>query len=188
MDFETLAYGRRTIRKYTQKPIDMDILKKFVDMARLAPSGANLQPIKYKIVNDKETVDKIFDCVKWAAYIAPNGTPSESERPTAFIAVYGDTEIKQSGFDTDAGAAVQTILLAAEEKGIGTCWMGAIDRPRICSILGTSERYVLNTVIALGYKDEESQVVDMKDNDVKYFKDKDNVLNVPKRTLNEILL
>ena len=44
---------RRSIRRYQQKPIILDILIRFVNAARLAPSAANLQPLEFCIVNDK---------------------------------------------------------------------------------------------------------------------------------------
>ena len=99
MDIYELIKKRRTIRKFEQKPIEKDLLLKMTDAARVAPSGGNLQPIKYAVVNSKEMCDKMFSLVRWAAYLAPDYNPKEDERPTAYIAVYGDTSIKKQGFE-----------------------------------------------------------------------------------------
>ena len=91
--------NRRTIRKFTQEPLKRDDRLKLVDCARMAAYGANAQPLKFRIVDDKDTMDKIFPKTKWAAMLE-DGTPAEDERPTAYIAVIGDTSIKKT-FETD---------------------------------------------------------------------------------------
>ncbi len=68
------ATQRRTIRKFKQQPIERTLLEKYVDAARLAPSASNMQPLKYVIVDEPVKVKQVFENVKWAAYIAPEGT------------------------------------------------------------------------------------------------------------------
>ena len=189
MDVKKAISGRRTIRKFKSDKIDYSILEKLIDAARLAPSASNVQPLKYIIVNDKEKVDEIYKCVKWAKYLYPAPYHDESGKPSAFIAVLVDTDIRESGYEIDIGAAVENILLSAYDKGIGTCWMGAINRTKIRNILNIPYKYLLNTVIALGYKDEEpvTEVLDA-DSDVRYYKDNNGTLHVPKRKLEDIIL
>jgi len=177
---------RRTIRKFTQEKIETETLSEFVNLARLAAFPANVQPLKFKIINDKETVDKIFLLTKWAGYLK-DGTPKEDERPVSFIAVVGDENIKSS-FEVEAGAAVTNIMLGAMEKGIGTCWIGAFDKAKTDEILDLPERMSTVYLVALGYPAQKSRAVDMIDGDVKYFLDNENCMNVPKRTMDEILL
>ena len=178
--------NRRTIRKFRQDPLKKDELIKLVDCARMAAYGANAQPLKFMIVDDKETLDKIFPKTKWAAML-DNGTPADDERPTAYIAVIGDTSIKKT-FEVDSGAAVTNMMLAAEEMGIASCWMGAIDRAGIKQILDLDDKYELVYVLALGYPAQRSRAVEMKNGSTKYYLDDEEVLNVPKRSMDEILL
>ncbi|HZK71401.1 MAG TPA: nitroreductase family protein [Clostridia bacterium] len=187
MNTYDLILKRRTIRKFKQQSIERATLEKLINVARLAPSAANLQPLKYKIVDDTDTVKKVFENVKWAGYIAPTGNPAEGETPVAYIAILVDTEISKGDCGMDIGAAAQNIFLAALEDGIGTCWMGAIDRMKIREILNIPERYVLNTVIALGYP-LENPVYENENGSIKYYKDHDGVLHVPKRKLQDIIL
>ena len=186
MNISEAIKSRRTIRKFTQKKIETEILYELVDMARLAAFPANIQPLKFKVVNDKETCDKIFPFTKWAGYLE-NGTPKEDEKPVSYIVAVGDTTLKNT-FEVEAGAAVTNIMLAAMEKGIGCCWIGAFDKNKTKEILNLSDRYEVLYLVALGYPSQKSRAVDIKDNDVKYFLDKEDVLNVPKRTLEEIIL
>jgi nitroreductase len=178
---------RRTVRKFKQQKIEHSQLEKLINAARHAPSAANMQPLKYVIVDDAQQAKAVFQHVKWAAYIAPAGTPSESERPVAFIAILVDTEIRNNGYELDIGAAAQNIFLAAEEEGIGTCWLGAIDREAICRELRIPAQYVLNTVIALGYAGEEP-TSEEENGSIRYYKDGEGRLHVPKRSLKDIIV
>ena len=178
--------NRRTIRKFTQKPIEQEKLVKMINAARLAPSGANLQPLKYVVVTDKNLLEDVFQTTKWAAYIAPHGTPKEGEKPTAYIVVLADTAVRKDA-DNDASAAIENILLTAEDEGIGTCWIGSVDRKELAGILGIPEGQQIHSVIALGYKAQESEAVDMVDGDVRYYMDEHGAIHVPKRKLSDIV-
>lgn len=182
-----LILKRRTTRKFLQDRISREELEKLVNAARFAPSANNLQPLKYILVDENEIVQSVFNNVRWAGYIAPLGNPAENERPVAFIAILVDTEIRKTGYELDIGAAAQNIFLAALEDGIATCWMGAIDRDEIRKILRIPEKYILDTVIALGYP-AECPVAEEEDGSVKYYKNENGVLHVPKRKLEDIIV
>ena len=177
---------RRSIRKFKNIPIEKEKLKTLVNCARLAAFPANVQPLKLGIFSEKDICDKIFPSTKWAGYLE-DGAPKENERPTAYIAVFGDEEMKQS-FEVEAGAAITNILLAAHEMGIASCWIGALDRERLKGVFLLPEKYKILYLVALGYAAQESQTVDIKDGNVKYFMGEDNILRVPKRTMNEVLI
>ena len=137
-------------------------------------------PIKYKLVEGADC-EKIFGHTRWAGYL-PDGAPKAGERPTAYILILADTEIRKTGYEYDVGAAAENIQLAAWEKGIGACWMGSIDRKEIMEIVGLdSSRYILTTLLALGYCGEASVSEDYTDS-IKYYYDETGTLHVPKRT------
>jgi nitroreductase len=177
---------RRTIRCFKQDKIPKRVLEKLINAARLAPSGANLQPLEYIIVNDENKLNEVFENVKWAGYIAPKGNPKEGERPTAYIIVLVDKNNNTTTASYDVGAAVENILLTAWEEGIGSCWMGSINRDNLRKIFNVPNDFTIDSVIALGYKGE-SPVVEEYKGSVKYWKDDNNVLHVPKRNLKDIL-
>ena len=182
-----LIRSRRSIRKFQQKKIDRKKLEKMIDAARLAPSAANMQPLKYIIADEADKTEAIFNCLKWAGYITPAGDPGEGEHPVAYIILLVDKQIRESGYELDAGAAAQSIFLTALEDGIGSCWLGAVDREGIRKLLGIPERYLINTVIALGYPAESPVEVEAAGS-VRYYKDENGVLHVPKRKLEEVIL
>lgn len=176
---------RRTIRKYKQHKIPKDILKNLINAARLAPSAMNKQPLEYVVIDNKELVESVFEQVSWAGYIAPRGTPQEGEKPTAFLLILIKKELKTAYTNHDIGAAAQNIMLQAEEYDIGTCWIGSLNRENVREILNIPNEYEVDTIIAVGYKDEESEYYD-SDETVKY--DKINgKYRVPKRKLETII-
>jgi nitroreductase len=177
--------NRRTKRKYTTQRVSRNLLETLVGYARFAPMGANLQALKYAII-DGDLAKQVFPLTKWSGY-HPEDAPKENEMPPSYIAILGDNELKPNGqFETDSGAAGATICLAAEELGLSTCWLGAIKRTEIKELLGLSEKYSLLYLIAVGYSEQKADYVDCE-GDIKYFM-KDDVLMVPKRTLDEILV
>jgi len=178
--------SRRTIRKFKQTPLTQEQIKGYIDAARVAPSAANLQPLKYIAVQSVEMVEKMFPLVKWAGYLAPDYNPKEDERPTAYIVVCADEGIRKNGYDLDIGAAVENIILAALSDGVGTCWMASIDRKEIKNLLEIPEDMVVSCVVALGYPSENPKEVEIK-NDIKYYLEEET-LCVPKRSLDEVLL
>lgn len=177
---------RRSIRKFKNIPVEKEKLEILVDCARMAAFPANVQPLKFGIISEKELCDKIFPCTKWAGYLK-DGTPKDDEKPASYIAVWGDSDIKQS-FEVEAGAAVTNILLAAHEMGIASCWIGALDREGLKNVFDLPQKFELLYLVALGYPAQESYAVDIENGDVKYFMGDDNILRVPKRTMSEVLI
>lgn len=177
--------SRRSIRRFQQKPVDLEILKKCVNAARLAPSAANLQPLEYCIVTEKQLCANLFEALHWAAYIQPKWTPGEEERPAAYIVVLvRDTQ--NPYYERDVGFATENLVLAAEGEGLGSCVLLNIEHAKIQEILKIPLTLAVDSVVALGYKAETAVVEDMKDS-VKYWRDEHSVHHVPKRRLEEIL-
>lgn len=185
MDFEKVVIGRRTRRKFTSEKVSHDKLEKIVELARFTPTGANIQALKYAIIDD-ELVQSIFPHTRWSGY-HPEAAPSIEEQPPSYIAILGDKTIKTSNFEIDAGAAGTIISLAAENMGLAACWLGSISRDEISKILNLDGNFELLYLIAIGYSNQKSTYVDAE-NDIKYFIDNDDVLTVPKRKLRDILV
>lgn len=187
MDFFDVIKKRRSIRKFTQEKVDKELLVKCVEAARLSPQGANKQPMKYCVVTDEELVKGIFPNTKWAGYLYPHYTPQEGEEPTAYIGLLIDESIKKEA-DVDAGIVGQSIILAAQALGLGSCWLGSINGEKIRKILNIPDSYKIHSIIALGHPQEEPQVIDInKEDSICYFLDETGRLTVPKRKVEDIL-
>jgi nitroreductase len=176
---------RRSIRFFTSTSIPRDILIKCVDAARLSPSGANRQPLKYIIIHDSPLVEQTFSTTRWAGYL-PDYSPSQTERPMAYIAILLDTNIQQSP-GHDAGIAAMSISLVADEAGLGTCMLGSIDREKLRTLLSIPDNIDVLLLVALGYPKTKPIIDTVKAGDIKYWLDEAGDLHVPKRSLDDIL-
>ena len=175
-------------RFYEDHAIDEETLRELVDLARLGASGHNLQPFKYILSWEPAKNDLIFPHLTWAAYLKDWPGPADGERPSAYVIVLGDTEIRKS-FTFDQGIAAQNILLGAREKGLGGCIIADIQREKLREALEIPDRYEILFVLALG-KPKEKVVLEVlePDGDVKFWRDREGVHHVPKRRLEDIII
>lgn len=185
-NFMEIIRKRRTIRQFKPRKLSRDILLNLADVGRLAPSAANLQPLEFLIVDDKEIRTEVFSCLRWAAYISPAGDPKPAHEPAAYIIILVNTDIREKGFEYDVGAAAENIILGAAGQSVGSCWLISINRERLREVLSIPDNYRIDSVIALGYPAERSVVEDFSGS-VKYWKDDEGVFHVPKRKLEGVL-
>jgi nitroreductase len=157
--------SRRTTRKFEQKPVAKDL--------------------KYVIVNDEEQLNKVFKATRWAGSL-PDYSPSDNEAPTAYVAILLDKNIRESP-GHDAGIAAMSISMVAFDEGIASCMLGGIDRVVLRTVLKVPERLDVLLLVALGYAAEKQVVDEAEEGNIKYWLDKNGVIHVPKRPVDEIL-
>lgn len=184
---ELLLKNRSYRRFYQDETIDTGVLKEMIEYARIAPSPSNLQPLKFVIINDPEMNRKIFPLLKWAGFLKGWAGPGEGERPSAYIVILGNRKIS-AHLEWDFGIALQTILLTAAEKGYGGCAIASCDRDKLHLLLEIPHNLEIGCVISLGKPKEKVVLEEVKDNDIKYWRDEDDVHHVPKRTLEDLIL
>jgi nitroreductase len=184
-----LIFKNRSYRRFSQEDrIDGQTLRELVDLARLSPSAANLQPLKYVLSYHPGKNALIFPHLGWAGYLKDWPGPAEGERPSAYIIILGDTEISKS-FGCDHGIAAQSILLGATERGLGGCIIGTVQRDKLRKALDIPSRYEILLVLALGKPKEEVAVETAGPaGDIKYWRDDEGLHHVPKRPLDEIIV
>lgn len=184
-----LVIKNRSYRRfYGDCKIEQNVLKELIDLARLSPSGKNLQPLKYVITNDNDTNAKIFPTLAWAGYLKDWAGPEESERPTAYIIMMIDKNLATVTPAIDEGIACQSILLGAVSRGLGGCIIQSVKKEKLAEILNIPESLEIALVIAIGKPKEEVQIVDVQNNDIKYYRDEKKVHYVPKRSIDDIII
>ena len=186
---EELITRNRSIRRFCQDElIPTERLRWLVNLARLSPSEANLQPLKFILSNTRKRNDEIFPCLSWAGYLKDWGGPSEAERPTAYIIILNDIHIRKD-LGCDLGIAAHSMMLGAAEKGIAGCIIGSIDRGQLRNKLTIPNRYDICLVLALGKAKEKVILEKVKeDGSIEYYRDEDWVHHVPKRKLINLIL
>ena len=187
MDMLEFLRTRRTYRRFERRPVAPEILTEAVDAARIASCGANRQTVRYIVVQSADAVATVQPLVHWAAYLPPEqGQPKPDELPTAFIAVLQDDNLPGAS-DVDVGLALGSLTAAAWAHGVGSCIMGAINRPALSELLGIAAPDKLAFMVALGCPTHAARVVPMtKETGIKYYLDENGDYCVPKRSVEEL--
>lgn len=179
----------RSYRRFHQdSAVDLQTLKELVDLARLSPTGNNMQPLKYVLSCEPAKNAAIFSHLAWAGYLKDWPGPDDGERPAAYVVILHDTEVRKDP-GCDHGIAAQSMLLGAAERSLGGCMIGSIERVGLRKALDIPQRYEILLVVALG-KPKEKVVLDPvgSDGSIKYWRDDEGVHHVPKRSLDEVIL
>ncbi|MDD4955661.1 MAG: nitroreductase family protein [Candidatus Omnitrophica bacterium] len=176
---------RRSIRFFKQKEVPLKIIKKALNCARLAPSAANLQFLEYLVVNGSTLKEKVFNCLRFAAYIAPKRNPPKKQAPYFYIILLVNKEKSAAPNLRDIGAAAENIMLSLLSFGIGSCWLQNINKDSLNKTFDLGSKYEIDSVIAAGFPDEAPKL-ETDSRNIKYWLDGKNRLHVPKRPLNDI--
>lgn len=188
MNIRELVLKTRSYRRFDESyNIDIKILEKLVDLARLSASAANRQPLKYVLCNSSDCCGKIFPSLAWAGYLKDWDGPVPGERPSAYIIILGDKTVAES-FNVDHGIAAQSIMLGASESGLGGCMIASIRRELLRKEISIPENFEILLVLALGKPVENVILEEVKDGDIKYWRDSDQNHHVPKRKLEDVII
>jgi nitroreductase len=146
MDLLEGIYTRRSIRQYTDQPVEREQLLEIIKAGTWAPSGMNNQPWRFVIVTSAQVRKDLAKHTRYNFII---------ERAQACIAVFVDrTAMYNDVKDHQSmGACIQNMLLAAHALGLGAVWLGEILRNAdgVRVLLGLPEDMELMAVVALGH-------------------------------------
>lgn len=185
--FEDIIKKTRCTRRFDASyKVDTKDLIEVIDLSRNISSATNTQPLKYMIFNDEEYYDIIHKPLKWAANLS-EWEQSQEEKPSAYILILNDTSLGSYAM-VDAGIAIQTIMLSLTIKGLSGCVLASIDKGTYTKELNLANNIEPMLVIAVGKSNEKISLVDVKDNDTKYYRDEKDTHCVPKRSLDDVLL
>ena len=184
---ELILKNRSYRRFYQDYQISKETLKELVELARLCPSAANLQILRFMLINSKEESEKVFSCLGWAGYLKDWDGPEEGEKPSAYIVILSNKP-DWAYIKSDVGIVSQSILLGAVEMGLGGCMFGSVQKDKLRKFFSITEEYEIQLVIALGKPKEKIVIDEVKDNDIKYWRDENDVHHVPKRNLEDLIV
>jgi len=147
MDFIELVRKRRSIRRYKSDPVPTQKLEYVLEAGRLAPSWGNRQCWRFIVVTDKAK-KKAISTRDWIA-----------EAPLIIVGCahpdLSGTRFNQQYYMLDMGIAMEHMILAAAEQGLGTCWIGGqFDEEEVKQTLNIPEDVRVVALTPLGYPAE----------------------------------
>lgn len=150
MEFTDLIKTRESIRNYDpSRPVSEEVLRRIIDAGRIAPSACNLQPWKFLLVSSPAALEKVRDCYNRDWF---------RDAPHVLVVVgLMDKSWKRSfdgynSVETDAAIAMTHIILAAENEGVGTCWIAHFDPAKLRKALGITASQEVYGITPLGYQ------------------------------------
>jgi nitroreductase len=154
MDTLEAIFNRRSIRKYTDRPIPEALLDNILRAAMAAPSAGNQQPWHFLVIDDRSILNAI-----------PQYHPYAQMLKAAPLAIAVCGELRKLVYDEfwvqDCSAATQNILLAAHAQGLGAVWVGLYPDqervPKTQQLLGLPAEVIPFCFVALGYPAEQKE-------------------------------
>jgi len=149
MDFYKLIQTRESIRDYDPgKPLNDKVLNRILDAGRLAPSASNRQPWTFVLVSSPEKLGEARACYhrEWFKQ-APHILVVVGDKSKSWIRSYNG----YNSIETDLAIAMDHMILAAENEGVGTCWIIAFDYEILAKAIGLKENEVIYCITPLGY-------------------------------------
>ncbi len=144
-------FTRRSIRRYTDEPVDEADLQGLLEASMAAPSSSNRKPWHFVVVTDRENLIALAEVHPYGKMLAGAG---------AAIAVCGDPDIS-ARWVVDCSAATENILIAAATMGLGAVWLGCHGSPEreraIRGVLGIPSSIGVLSLLSIGHPAEEKE-------------------------------
>ncbi len=191
MELKDAIQGRRSIRKYTDKPVSQDDIREIVEAGIMAPSATNTQPWYFVAVSNPAVLEELRAiAAEGAARFRPRLEQRFPDHPdvvtttTSFVGTQGfahfvllaflrkpDADVTDSPSVQSVAAAIQNMILTAYDKGIGSCWMTSLSDKETGAKL--KERFAPDrgefvAMVTFGYPEREAKMPKRKDGRVEF--------------------
>ncbi len=158
--FKRLIEGRKSIRRYSDRPVEREVLLQCLEAARLAPSAENAQPWRFLVIDDPEVrarfSDKAFSGIYTVSKFAARAPVLILILARLSVLTHRiGRQVQNIHFHyIDIGIAGQQLVLQAEELGVGSCWIGWFNVRRARRFFRIPPKYKIISMLALGYYDK----------------------------------
>ena len=164
MNFLDLIQKRRSVRRYSDRPVVKEDILKCLEAARLAPSACNSQPWHFIVIDEPELKARVAERIFSGLYSmnrfakeAPVLVAVVSEK-MKFLASLGGQFRGTRYCLVNIGIACEHLVLQAQELGIGSCWIGWFDEKVLKEEMKIPRNKKIDIVISLGYPAEDKVV------------------------------
>jgi len=158
---------RRSVRRFSDRPVEDEKLQALLEAVRMSPSWANRQCWRFIVIRDGQAREAISELSYVEAFFAPKGykvNPAKkglAEAPVVIVACADPAESgvlwDQSYYMTDIGIASQTLMLTAHSLGLGSVFVGVFDDKKLRELLRIPEEIKIVGLFPLGYPLDETK-------------------------------
>ena len=152
MEFNTVLQRRYSCRAFSPTPVEQEKVDRILEAGRIAPTAVNKQPVHLWAISDPGTLETIKGVTR-SNYGAPLIIVVGCRPADAWVRRYDG----KNGAEVDASIVATYLMLAAENEGLATLWVGSFDPALLRGILPGADGYELVAMINVGYPAPESQ-------------------------------
>jgi len=166
MDLLEAVRTRRSIRRFSPRPVDEEKLQSLLEAVRMSPSWANMQCWRFVVVRDQKARETISELSYVESFFATRGykaNPSKKGLAEAPVIVVACADPSQSGllwdqpyYMADIGIASQTLMLTAHALGLGSVFVGVFDDEKLHSLLNIPRDIRIVGLFPIGYPLDET--------------------------------
>lgn len=156
MDFEKIIDERYSVRSFKPEHLPQGIIDKILEAGHKAPTGCNFQPQRILVLNTDESVAKLKECTK-----------CHFNAPTAMLVCNNKDESWKRVYDgalsspVDAAIVTTFMMLAAQNEGVGTCWVMHFNPAAMRESFNIPENIDPVALLVMGYPSEDAKPIDM---------------------------
>ena len=156
MEFEKLIKERFSVRSFKQEHLPQSIINKILNAGHIAPTGCNFQPQRILVLNTDEAVEKLKGCTK-----------CHFNAPTAMLICHNKDESWKRVYDgalsspVDAVIVATHMMLAAQNEGIGSCWVMHFNPEAMRSAFNIPQNIDPVALLVMGYPSDDAKPLDM---------------------------
>ena len=152
MEFNNVIQNRYSCRAFAARAVEQEKVDRILEAGRIAPTAVNKQPVHVWAVSNPDTLEAIKGVTR-SNYGAPLLLVVGYRPADAWVRRYDG----KNGAEVDASIIATYLMLAAENEGLATLWVGSFDPALLKDILPGTDDYELVAMINVGYPSAESQ-------------------------------
>ena len=156
MDFEKVINERYSVRSFKPQHLPQEVIEKILEAGHKAPTGCNFQPQRILVLNTDDAISRLKGCTK-----------CHFNAPTAMLICHNKDESWKRVYDgalsspVDAVIVTTYMMLAAQNEGVGTCWVMHFNPSAMVEAFNIPENVEPVALLVMGYPAEDSQPIDM---------------------------
>lgn len=156
MEFDKLIFERYSVRKFKQEHLPQDVINKILEAGHKAPTGCNYQPQRILVLNSEASINKLRECTK-----------CHFNAPAAMLVCHNRNESWKRPYDDALSSSVDAVIvttymmLAAQQEGIGCCWVMHFDPVAIRKAFNIPNDIEPVALLVMGYPAADAKPLDL---------------------------